>query len=306
MPWLLSRFSSIRVPLFPTFLLVSLVLAGCGADAGASPKPTPHNRSQAATVTTGPIATSAAPAPTADSSPTATGVTDTPPTPTATTQPAPTRPASLPRGRVIAASLRPLQVAAGGALTASVTTTGAVGRVEMYLSSGPGGAAPLTLSLVGDGAGNWTAAGAAPASAGTYHYTVGIYVRGVRTIVDKDGWNITVTGSSTGASGATMPSDIPLAPPFSYGNPVPAVFSAEGRTIDGSEVVSTTRTDVSAATVAQWYEVHFPRAGWSVDQSTIPAAGAPSFAIAATSGGRVCVASYSAAAVHVFYGTLPS
>lgn len=103
-----------------------------------------------------------------------------------------------------------------------------------------------------------------------------------------------------------MPADVPLAPPFSYGNPSPAIFTAEGRTVNGSEVVSTTRTDVSPSTVAQWYEVHFPRAGWTVDQSTVPPAGATSFTIVATSGSRVCVVSYAASTVHVFYGTLPA
>jgi hypothetical protein len=128
-------------------------------------------------------------------------------------------------------------------------------------------------------------------------------------VVDNDGWNIQVTGSSapTPAAAQSLPATIPLAPPFSYGNPVPAVFSAEGKTVTGSEVVSTTLPNVTPDTVAQFYTTHLPRAGWTVDPSTVPAAGAPSFSIVATSTGdpSVCVVQYSDSTVHIFYGTPP-
>jgi hypothetical protein len=138
--------------------------------------------------------------------------------------------------------------------------------------------------------------------------------------VDNDAWNVQVQGSpATGSSGSApqtgsgnagaqqsgaqpLFSDIPLAPPFSYGSPVPAVFNAGGRTVNGSEIVSNARPDVSAATVGQYYAVHFPRNGWTTDGTTVPA-GATSFSMSATSGSRVCIVQYSAGTVHIFYGT---
>jgi hypothetical protein len=176
----------------------------------------------------------------------------------------------------------------------------------MYLGSGsPSAPAPITFTLTSAGGGIWTGAGTAPSVPGEYHYTVGIFVRGARTIIDNDAWNIKVAGASAGTS-STLPSDVPLAPPFSYGNPSPATFSAEGRTVSGGEVVSTTRTDVAPGTVSQWYIVHFPRAGWTVDPSTIPAAGAASFSMVATKGNRACVVEYVGSTVNVFYGTFTS
>jgi hypothetical protein len=137
---------------------------------------------------------------------------------------------------------------------------------------------------------------------------VGIYVNGKRTLREDDSWNVKVVGGSaptaTGPSQAqTLPADIPLAPPFSYGNPVPAVFSAAGHTINGSEVTSTTRTDIAPSVVSQWYAVHLPRAGWSVDPSTIPGPAATSFTMVAVSGDRAVVVQYAGYTVQVFYGS---
>lgn len=188
-------------------------------------------------------------------------------------------------------------------------TTGPVKRVEMYLGSGaPTSSGPEAFTLSQGPAGTWTGSGTAPSSGGAYHYTVGIFTSAGRHIVDNDGWNIQVTGSPTSApSAASLPADISLVPPFSYGNPVPATFNGEGHSINGAEVVSNARPDVPASAVASFYEAHLARAGWSVDQSTLPQSGATSFSIGATKAGaagtRVCIVQYSAATVHIFYGT---
>jgi len=186
-------------------------------------------------------------------------------------------------------------------------TAGPVGRVELYLGSGaPNAASPLTYFLVESSAGTWTGTGTAPSVAGQYHFTVGLYPRGgKRILLDNDAWNVVVTGGSAG-SGAppSLPADIPLAPPFSYGDPVAAVFNAAGRTVSGAEVVSTTRSDVAPASVAQFYMTHFPRAGWTVDPSSAPPAGATSFSIYATCGNRVCIVEYSGYTIHLYYGSL--
>jgi hypothetical protein len=195
---------------------------------------------------------------------------------------------------------------AGAALQARVRVRGRVTRVELYLSAGPGAAGPVTFTLAPQGAGIWGASGTAPSTSGSYHYSVGIYdASGRRTVADNDAWTITVTAATAVSAGPQpLPADVPLAPPFSYGNPQAAVFSAEGRTVNGSEVVSNSRPDISASVVAQWYEIHFPRAGWTVDQGTIPGPSATSFSISATTaGGRVCVASFSGGVVQMYYGT---
>lgn len=179
----------------------------------------------------------------------------------------------------------------------------------MYLGSGaPGSAGPETFALTEGPAGTWTGEGTAPAAGGTYHFTVGIFTATGRHIVDNDGWNIQVSGTPTSApSAASLPADISLVPPFSYGNPVPATFSGEGRSVSGAEVVSNRRPDVAPSAIASFYEAHLARAGWSVDQSTFPPPGATSFSIGATKasagGTRVCIVQYSGATVHIYYGT---
>jgi hypothetical protein len=204
-------------------------------------------------------------------------------------------------------------VAPGGDFSATVVTSGTVSRAEMYLGTGsPTGPAPMTIPLSNSGGGTWSGSITAPTAAGIYHYTVGLYgASGRRTLLDNDAWNVRVaaavlpTPTPTPAPvTTTFPSDIPLAPPFSYGNAVPAVFSADGRSLHGVEVVSNSRPDVAASTVAQFYEDRLPRAGWNVDQLTVPPAGATSFTIVATSGAsRVCVVEYSGSTVQIFYGT---
>lgn len=235
---------------------------------------------------------------------------------TSPAQPRPTtRPAAVAPGHVISASLRPNTVSIGGALTASVTTAGPVARVEMYLGSfGPTAPSPVTYSLSQVAPGTWTAQATAPSAPGQYHFTVGLYDgAGRRTVADRDGWNVEVTGQPTSVpapQAQAIPDDIPLAPPFSYGNPVAASFTAGGRTVNGSELISTTRPDVSPSFVAQFYTVHLPRAGWTVDPSSSPAPGATSFSIYATqagaSGTRVCIVQYSGSTIHILYGTIPA
>lgn len=235
--------------------------------------------------------------------------TDEPRATATATQPSKARPtptvAAAPRSlAATSALLRPASVTPGATLTATISTAGPVRRVEMYIGSGiPSSSSPITISLTESGAGTWTGTATAPSSGGQYHYSVGLYdAAGRRTIADNDSWNITVTAPSA-AQVQPLPADIPLVPPFSYGNPVAAVFSAEGRTVSGSEVVSNARPDVAPSTVSAWYVSHLPRAGWTVDSSTIPAAGATAFTIVATSGQRACVVEFGAGTVHVFYGT---
>jgi hypothetical protein len=297
----MTKFGSI-----PTFILGAatlLVLAGCGGSAGAAPTgkavhhPTPTSTVALPTVvvnTSTPLPTATATATVAAPTPTSTAVPAT-----ATSQPVAAAP------QVVSAAVTPGTVTAGATVHAQVQVRGRARRVELYLSSGPGGAGPVTMTLDPLGGGAWASSGTAPSSAGTYHYSVGLYdLTGKRTVADDDAWNITVTGSTQPSGPQPLPADVPLAPPFSYGNPQPAVFSAEGHSVSGSEVVSNSRPEVGAAVVAQWYETHFPRAGWTVDQSTVPGAGATSFSIVATTGGnRVCVASYSGGVVQVFYGS---
>jgi len=221
------------------------------------------------------------------------------PLPTATAPSAPTAP------QVLSAVVTPAGVAAGASVHARVQLRGRAGRVELYLSSGPGGASPVTIVLSSLGGGIWSGAGTAPAASGTYHFSVGVYdLSGRRNVADSDSWNISVSGAPQATGPQALPADIPLVPPFSYGNPQTAVFSAEGRTVNGSEVVSNSRPDIGGSEVVQWYETHFPRAGWTVDQSTVPGADAASFSLVATAGAnRVCVVSYSGGVVQLFYGS---
>lgn len=320
-----SRGFAIRPAIALLLCLPLLVLSGCGAHAGATfPTPTPARSARAH-----PAASAAAPTalPTvaqpsgATSSPTPTpALTATPhqtsrqATPTATPTPAsvPTvtsAPAVSTAPVVVSASLRPLSPTPQSALSAAVITQGNVSQVQMYLGSGaPGTAGPETFPLSEGPTGTWTGGGTAPAVAGTYHYTVGIFTATGRHIVDNDSWNIQVTGAPTSApSAAALPADIPLVPPFNYGNPVPATFTGEGHSVNGAEVVSNSRPDVPASSVASFYEAHLARAGWTVDQSSVPSAGAASFSIGATKSGstgtRVCIVQYSGSAVHILYGT---
>jgi len=310
--------------------LGALGLAGCGSSTKALPVSTRHVL--ALTPTSRPTATPTpvpAPAPVITDTPTPVAPTPTARAiarPTATTIPtakptaAPARAAtatSVPvaaAGRLISVSVRPITVNPGASLSASVTTSGDVRRVEVYLASGtPTGAGPLTYTLSQAGAGTWASTGVAPAAPGQYHFSVGLYgPNGRYPVVDNDSWNIQV-GSGAPSGGATagtppgpqpLPANVLLAPPFSYGNPVSAVFNAGGQTINGSEVVSNARPDVPASAVGQFYITHLPRAGWTIDSGAIPGPGATSFSISATSGSEVCIVEYSAATVHVFYGSL--
>lgn len=254
--------------------------------------------------------------------PTATDIPVSSPTaaPTATARPAiPTpRPTPAPTRRplaaphLISAQLTPSQVAPGASLHAVVSISGVARAVQLYLTSGPGGGSPLAANLSQVSSGTWATVMSAPSIAGTYHYTVGLFdMSGHRVISDNDAWNVQVgaangsaTNPPTGNGPQPLPNDIPLAPPFSYGNPVTAVFSAEGRTVNGSEVVSTARPDVAPSAVSQFYSLHLPRAGWTVTSGPVPA-GATSFTIVATAAGnRVCVVQYSASTVQIFYGSL--
>jgi hypothetical protein len=313
----LSRFVSLCI-----FSLVALVLAGCGSQAGATAPA--KVAAKATTATPAPVA---ADTPTSEPAvvPTVTSVhtraaTPTPP-PTSTPQaaatasPTPIAPTDTPLPvtqppKLVLVSVNPLTVPVGGTLHLLVHTAGGVDRAELYLGSGaPNAPSPSTFPLAEGSAGVWTGTGTAPSVGGTYHFTVGLYsAAGRRFLEDNDGWNLTVQGGNgaTGAAGTgsgvkPLFADIPLAPPFSYGNPVAAVFNADGRTVNGSEVVSNTRTDVAASTVAQFYSVHFPRSGWSTTGATVPA-GATSFSMSATSGSRVCIVQFSAGTVHIFYG----
>ena len=212
--------------------------------------------------------------------------------------------------KLVFVSVHPLTVAAGGSLSISVQTAGDTQRAELYLGSGaPNAPSPATYPLGQSSPGKWSGSGIAPTVGGTYHFTVGLYdPSGHRFLEDNDAWNVVVQGGTAPAvPGATSSSvkplfgDIPLAPPFSYGNPVEAVFNADGRTVNGSEVTSNTRTDVPASVVAQYYSIHFPRSGWTTSGATVPA-GATSFSMTATSGSRVCIVQFAAGTVHIFYG----
>ncbi|HLJ68164.1 MAG TPA: hypothetical protein VKX16_12470 [Chloroflexota bacterium] len=155
----------------------------------------------------------------------------------------------------------------------------------------------------------WTAAVTAPSVPGEYHYTVGLFsAGGHRDVIDNDGWNVLVASGGSGQGSGQpqpLPADVPLVPPFNYSNPVAATFQAEGKTVYGSEVSSNRRPDVPPSAVSQFYAVRLPRAGWTLDQTTIPAAGATAFTLVATSGAvRVCVVQFADGAVHIFYGSL--
>lgn len=313
MPWFFCRGCVIRRSSFPLLFLITLVIAGCGSKASATPKPShkqqPHPptatiEAQSALDPSTVDPTTPIPLATATSAPVigAAGL------PTAVPTPQPTIELQTEPVQLTSATLRPVSVSPGATLTATVQTTGSVGSVEVYLSAGPTGPPPSTFTLTETSPGVWSAAAAAPSTPGEYHYTVGLFAGGKRTLRDDDSWNVKVVGgdsqAGTGpAQAQTLPADIPLAPPFSYGNPVPAVFNAAGHTINGSSVTSTSRSDIAPSVVSQWYEVHLPRAGWSVEPSTIPAPAATSFTMVGTSGNRAVVVQYAGYTVQVFYGS---
>jgi hypothetical protein len=204
-------------------------------------------------------------------------------------------------------------------MTATVVINGSPYRAVLYLGSGlPSGPAPRSFALTESSPGTWSVSFPAPTQPGEYHFTVGLFnAKGNRHIADNDGWNIQVLGVATSTTTptptqtqtpSTIPGDIPLAPPFSYGNPQVAVFSAEGQSVSGSELSSNSRPDVSATSVLQFYETRFPRSGWTVDPATIPGVVGRSFSLTATSpspaGTRVCVVQYAAGIVYIYYGKL--
>ncbi len=303
-----------------------LTLAGCGGNASAGKPPTatvvkpPTSTAVPALPTNTPFVQAATPVlaqtATATTTPTAVHIRRARPTFTATSAPPTAAPTATPAAatgpvQLDFVSVSPLSVAAAGTLSFSARTSGGVRRVEMYLGSGlPNAPAPLTFELSESAPGRWSAQGLAPQTAGTYHFTVGLFsASGRRFLEDNDGWNVTVRATSGGTTteqgGGSAPAlfaDVPLAPPFSYGNPVQAVFNANGSVVNGAEIVSNTRTDVPASTVATFYSIHFPRAGWSTAGVTLPA-GATSFTLSATSGSRVCIVQFAAGTVHIFYGT---
>jgi hypothetical protein len=306
--WLVScrgfRGFAIRIVSLTVLLIFALLIAGCGKDAGASiatPKPAKKRATPAATSSSELYNPTSTPYPTLTPAPTS--VPTVKPTrvhkvlPTATSAPAP----SVPPGRVLSALLQPLNVEPQARLDASVQTSGSVDQIDLYLGSGvPGSSGPITVTLTQGAAGSWSGVLTAPAQPGVYHYTVGLYSGGKRTVIDNNNWNIKVLQASTAAG--PLPDNIPLVPPFNWGNPVAASFQADGRTISGSEVVSNTRTDVPASYVARWYTNRLPASGWTIVPSTLPAQGASSFTIVANSASQVCVVQYAAGTVHIFYG----
>jgi hypothetical protein len=220
----------------------------------------------------------------------------------------------------VAASVSPSTVSPGGTLQIAVTVRGAASSVELYLSAGPGGGSPITVTLAEITPTSWSGRVNAPATPGSYHYSVGLYdFGGHRTIADSDQWNIQVGAGSAGppahatptpaaapSGPQPLPANLPLAPPFSYANPVAATFSADGQQINGSEVISNARPDISATTVAQYYSIHLPRAGWNLAATTIPPPGATSFTmVATTTSGQICVVQFSGGVVRLFYGVTP-
>lgn len=286
---------------------VLLLLTGCGSKAGATAprhitrtaRPQVSNPNPAPTATDVSLPT---PAPTLAVTPTAAPSPTAASTPTAVAAPA-----------VTAASIQPRTASPGQTIQVTVTTVGTPSRIQLYIGSGaPNAPAPVAYSLVRSAAGTWTGTVPAPNVPGQYQYSVGIFDgTGTRHVAANDGWNLLVDGPTSAAAAPTaatsqaqpLYADIPLAPPFSYGNPVPAVFSAVGQQVTGSEIISTRRPDVSPSAVAQFYTIHFPRSGWTVDPSTIPAPGATSFTMVATSGNRVCVVQYQDFTIDLFYGT---
>jgi hypothetical protein len=139
---------------------------------------------------------------------------------------------------------------------------------------------------------------------GQYYFTVGLFDKaGRRSVVQNGAWSLVVRGATSTGAAQPLPADVPLAPGFSYGNPVAATFNAAGHVISGSEVVSTTNPSANGGALGQFFSVRLPRAGWTVDPATVPAAGATSWSIVGTIGRRVLVVQFSAATLHFYYGS---
>jgi hypothetical protein len=187
----------------------------------------------------------------------------------------------------------------------TVATYGDARRVQVYLSSGPGSSAgPFSYDLSQSADGHWAGAFTAPAAPGQYYFTVGVFNRaGRRSVVENGAWSLVVRGAASTGTAQPLPGDVPLAPGFSYGNPVPATFNAAGHVISGSEVVSTTNPSANGGALGQFFSVRLPRAGWTVDPATVPAAGATSWTIVGTIGRRVLVVQFSAGTLHFYYGS---
>lgn len=286
-------------------VVFALGLAGCGGKVGAPtrartavPRSTPHlaglpPATQAPASTEAPVAATptAAPAP----SPAASSLPEATATPSTAVAPS-----------LVSVSVAPLVVNAGGTVTVSARTAGAVSRLVLYLSAGPA-AYNASYPLGRSAPHSWSGTIPAPPAPGSYHYTLSLFdASGVAHAVDNDAWTLRVRGGPTATAAvpsvpATIPADIPLVPPFSYSNPTPATFAAEGQTLSGAEVVSDSRPDIKASTVAQWYLARYPRAGWTVDARSIPPPGATTFTIVASQGGRVSAVSYANGTVTVFY-----
>lgn len=287
------------------FGLLLLAISGCGGKAGASPKPTPTTRPTPHVVVATPTPVPAAPTPTETPRPvdTATSTaTPRPASPTAAPTQTPFRP--IPP-RVVAASVVPQSVVPGGRLSLSVTTLGSARRVQLYLSAGPAASAgPFSYELTQSSDGHWTSSIAAPTVPNTYYFTVGLFDEaGHRATIQNDAWMVTVRSQAPPRTAQPFPADIPLAPGFSYGNPQVASFTAEGRTIQGSVVSSTTNIAADGSALGQFYAARLPRAGWAVDAATVPPAGATSWSIVASSDGRFLVVQFGSGTLRFYYGT---
>jgi hypothetical protein len=284
----------------------SLSLSGCGGNAGASNPPTPRPTHVPPTATPFPDIPTSTPAPppaTDTPAPTAT----TSPTPSPTANPTATRTLSGVAPKVVSAGVTPTAAHPGATVTFNVTTLGDAQRVQLNLTAGPGSqSGPFTYSLTQTSDGQWSATVSAPIGGGTYYFNVAIFdSKGHRTIAESSAWMLTVNAPTpTPSAGASpLPTNMPLAPGFSYGNPEAAVFTGEGHVIQGSEVTSTTDTSASGGQLGQYFVTRLQRAGWTVDESTAPAAGAATWSIAATSGNIVTVVQFAAGTLHIFYGT---
>jgi hypothetical protein len=208
---------------------------------------------------------------------------------------------------VVAAGVTPASVQPGETVTFTVTTLGDAQRVQLNLTAGPGSSiGPLTYNLTQTSDGHWSATVAAPSAGGAYYFNVGVFdTAGKRSLAESGSWVLTVAAPPpTAVPGAQpLPASMPLAPGFSYGNPESAVFTGEGRVIQGSEVTSTTNPTANGGTLGQFFATRLARAGWAVDQGTIPTAGASTWSISATSGKLVTVVQFAAGTLHIFYGT---
>lgn len=297
---MVSRGFTIRFVSLASLCLIALLVSACGKDVGATattPRLT-HKRTPPPVPTTGESFVQATGTPFVTETPQARS------TQTPTPQPTRANPTVAPveqPGHILSAVLQPLNVEPGAKLYASARTAGLVGRLEVYLGSGvPGTSGPITVGMSETATGTWVGSLSAPAQPGYYHFTLGLYSGGRRTVVDNNNWNIRVLQPSSAAQ--PLPDNIPLVPPFNWGNPIAATFNAGGHTISGSVVTSSTRADVTASYVAQWYTNRLPASGWSIVPSSVPAPGATSFTIVADSGSQVCVVQYAAGTVHIYYG----